>query len=57
VAAAVVLYVLIEPLAGLGLGGLAQRGFWALTLIWFAATALHLHAQHEARGALAAHPA
>src|SRR4030095_1281370 len=35
VVAAVVLYVLIEPLAGLGLGGLAQRGFWALTLIWF----------------------
>jgi hypothetical protein len=57
VAAAVVLYILIEPLAGLGLGGLAQRGFWALTLIWFAATALHLGSQHEARGVLAGHPA
>jgi len=38
----VVLYVLIEPLGGLGLGGLAQRLYWVVLLVWFTCTALWL---------------
>jgi Protein of unknown function (DUF998) len=41
-AAALVLYVLIEPFAGLGIGGAAQRVYWALLLAWLAWTALGL---------------
>jgi hypothetical protein len=41
-AAAVVLYVLIEPFAGLGLGGAAQRVYWAFLLAWLTWTALGL---------------
>jgi hypothetical protein len=43
-AAAVALYVLIEPLAGLGVGGLAQRVYWIVLLAWLTATALWLRA-------------
>jgi len=57
VAAAVVLYILIEPLAGLGLGGLAQRVFWMLTLTWLSGMALRLGSQRDTRRILAAHPA
>jgi hypothetical protein len=39
-AAAVVLYVLIEPFAGLGIGGAAQRVYWTFLLAWLAWTAL-----------------
>jgi hypothetical protein len=41
-AAAVALYVLIEPLGGLGLGGLAQRVYWVVLLGWLTCTALWL---------------
>jgi len=53
VAAAVVLYILIEPLAGLGLGGLAQRVFWTLTLTWLSVMALRLGSQRDTRRILA----
>jgi hypothetical protein len=43
-AAAVALYVLIEPLAGLGVGGLAQRVYWVVLLAWLTSTALWLRA-------------
>jgi hypothetical protein len=43
-AAAVALYLLIEPLAGLGVGGLAQRVYWVVLLAWLACTALWLRA-------------
>ena len=57
VAAAVVLYMLIEPLGGLGLGGLAQRVFWTLTLTWLSGMALRLGPQGDTRRLVAAHPA
>jgi hypothetical protein len=41
-AAAVVLYVLIEPFAGLGIGGAAQRVYWTFLLAWLTWTALGL---------------
>jgi hypothetical protein len=41
-AAAGALYVLLEPLAGLGVGGLAQRVYWLVLLLWLTATALWL---------------
>jgi hypothetical protein len=36
---AVALCVLIEPLAGLGLGGAAQRAYWVFWLAWLTCTA------------------
>lgn len=42
--AAIALYILIEPLSTLGLGGLAQRVYWATLLVWLAVTALRLRA-------------
>jgi Protein of unknown function (DUF998) len=42
-AAALVLYVLVEPFAGLGIGGAAQRVYWAFLLAWLAWTALGLY--------------
>jgi hypothetical protein len=41
-AAALGLYVLIEPFAGLGIGGAAQRVYWTFLLAWLAWTALGL---------------
>jgi hypothetical protein len=41
-AAAVVLYLLIEPFAGWGIGGAAQRVYWAFLLAWLTWTALGL---------------
>ena len=38
-ASAVTLYVLIEPLGGLGLGGAAQRTYWVIWLAWLTCTA------------------
>jgi hypothetical protein len=53
-AASVVLYVLLEPLAGVGFGGLAQRVYWLVLLAWLACTALWLRAAASpAGGALA----
>ena len=46
--AAVALYVLIEPLAGLGVGGLAQRIYWVALLAWLACTALWLRSTSAA---------
>jgi hypothetical protein len=47
---AVALYLLIEPLRSLGLGGLAQRAYWAAALAWLALIAARLWVVATAAG-------